>query len=98
MSVGTVLNETNYFLKQTDSDLTAVEQLLNDVIYEGVLFHSSQTRICHVDGSKSDYSNSGDLVKIKNKQIFIQGRADDCVKLNGKLVNLSLLEMVIKPN
>ena len=95
VSVGSVLNETNYLLKQADSDLISVEQLLNDVVYEGVLFHSSQTRICQVNGSKLEYSNSGDLIKIKNKKIFIQGRVDNCVKLNGKLVDLTLLEMVI---
>ncbi len=95
VSVGLVLNETNYFLKQADSDLISVEKLINDVVHEGVLFHSSQTRICHVNGSKLEYSNSGDLVKIKNKKIFIQGRVDNCVKLNGKLVDLTLLEMVI---
>lgn len=66
--------------------------------YEGVLFHHSPTRICLVSNERIKFVNSGDLVTISCGHIYVNGRSDRSVKVNGKLTDLVKLEMVIKTN
>ena len=61
---------------------------------EGQLFHSSDVRQCSIDGEKLNFVESGDFVVLKNKRVYVKGRTNRLVKINGKMVNLVLLESV----
>jgi acyl-CoA synthetase len=97
--IGMPLNETKLFLKQSTQEIfTNIEDLITDdnlKKYEGVLYHSSKTRICYIDGQNLEFANSGDYATVTNKKIYLSGRIDDLLKINGKLTSLKLLENVI---
>lgn len=59
------------------------------------MFHSSKTRTCFINGQKEDFIDSGDLIELNNKDIYIIGRNNRSIKINGKLTDLYLLENVI---
>ena len=101
MPIGLPLNETVLFLKQADKEnLINLNELFNDdslstdFYAEGELLHSSETRKCYINGKRSNFIESGDFVVFKNKRVYVKGRTNRLVKINGKMVNLILLENV----
>jgi hypothetical protein len=56
--------------------------------------HSSETRKCLVNGRALKYVESGDLALLFNGKIYLKGRDSRVVKINGKQVNLNLLDEV----
>ena len=62
--------------------------------YKGTLFHSSQSRICFVNGKNQKYIESGDNIEISENKIYLNGRNNRTVKINSKLTDMFLLEMV----
>ena len=58
--------------------------------------HSSKTRVCYLDGQRVYLIESGDMGLIKNKKLYLKGRCDRFVKINAKMLNLTLLEKVNK--
>ena len=102
--IGKTLNETNFFL-QNNNENELMTKISNRLLessyertYEGLLFHHSPTRVCLVNNEKLEYLNSGDMVKISDGQIYLKGRSDRSVKLNGKFTDLVKLEMVTSTN
>ncbi len=95
------MNETEFFIKLKDSqnNITAVKSLIfnqKEKFYEGELLHSSKTRVCFINGEKKTYISSGDWAFIFENNIYVKGRImDSSVKINGKLTDLMLLEMVL---
>lgn len=102
--IGRTLKETKLFLKVSENDKELVEisdSLLvksYETTYEGILFHHSSTRICLINNEKVKYVNSGDLVTISCGEIYVIGRSNRSVKINGKLTDMLKLEMVIRTN
>jgi acyl-CoA synthetase len=96
--IGLPLSQTKLYLKQSTQDTYSdVQDLLLDNStnkYEGVLYHSSETRICYINGQKVDFINSGDYATVGKKKVYLNGRVDDQIKINGKLTSLRLLENV----
>ena len=64
-------------------------------IKSGQLYHSSETRECFINGHKPKYIDSGDNIEIYMNQIYLTGRNNRIIKINSKLTDLNLLEMVI---
>ncbi|CAF0724993.1 unnamed protein product [Brachionus calyciflorus] len=97
VSIGTPLSETKFYLKTKDqlilfdSDLNA-----NLIDEEFELVHFSQKRICYIDGKRKEFLESGDRAFLKNNKIYLKGRIDRIVKINGNLTDLNLLEMTLK--
>ena len=102
VSIGLPLNETKLFIKTEDENslIDLNEVLLNetysDKVLEGKLLHSSATRVCYLDGQRVDLIESGDKCLVKNKKVYLKGRSDRFVKINAKMLNLTLLEKVNK--
>ncbi len=96
--IGTCLSETELFIKFENGNLQEInDQLLADSFskkFEGVLFISSSTRVCYINGKKEEYLNSADLVRVLNARIYVMGRSDNSVKINGKLTDLTKIEKV----
>lgn len=95
--VGKLLNETKLYLKTDESDILDVEKLIGSSknAIEGVLLHSSESRKCIVNGESQKFANSSDRALVLGEKIFLKGRDNRSVKINGKLTNLNLLEDVI---
>jgi len=95
--IGNALNQTELFLalKETNS-IQNVKALDQNKLYEGKLLHKSSTRLCLTNGKREDLVDSGDMCHIINGHVYIQGRTDRAVKINGKMVDLLYLENVIK--
>ena len=84
---------------QTDGELINLNDLLSSSCnqrVEGAILHASEKRICFINNEKLKVVESGDLAFVENKRIYVKGRSDRQVKINGKMVNLILLENVIK--
>ena len=84
---------------QTDGELINLNDLLSSSCnqrVEGTILHASEKRICFINNEKLKVVESGDLAFVENKRIYVKGRSDRQVKINGKMVNLILLENVIK--
>jgi hypothetical protein len=84
---------------ESDGELMNLNDLLNSPCnqrVEGAILHASEKRICFINNEKLKLIESGDLAFVENKRIYVKGRSDRQVKINGKMVNLFLLENVIK--
>jgi hypothetical protein len=96
--IGKTLNETQLFLESENGKLQEItDQLLADSFtkqYEGPLFMSSSTRVSLINGKKEAYLNSADLARVSNGRIYVLGRLDHSVKINGKLTDLTKVEKV----
>lgn len=100
--IGKPLKETQFYFKNDchkDSSIIEItEQILSNSYhekYQGILYHSSQTRISLINGKREKIINSADTVSISNGKIYIRGRSDNSIKINGILTDLTKLEMVI---
>lgn len=79
---------------KVDEGMVLVNKLISSGT-TGTLFHSSETRKCIVNGETKEFVNSGDEVLIVNNSIYFRHRTNKLsFKINGKLVDLSLLEKV----
>lgn len=58
------------------------------------IFHSSKKRKCFIDGHFNEIIRSGDMVIVKDNQIYLKCRIDRLVKINGNMVDTDLIESV----
>ncbi|MCR5302900.1 MAG: AMP-binding protein [Lachnospiraceae bacterium] len=60
--------------------------------FRGYLGMPEETEKCHIN----DYHISGDIGRIENGNLIIQGRSDDMIKINGNRVEPAEIEIVLK--
>lgn len=93
--VGQVLAETKLWLRTNDNQILDIEDCLNRRI-DGLLLHSSETRKCLINGQSKKFIDSGDKAVVFGRKVYLHGRDDRVVKINGKLTDLNLLEQVMQ--
>ena len=49
-----------------------------------------------INGEVKEYAESGDRAFVSDGKVYLKGRDDRVVKINGKLTDLNLLEQVNK--
>ena len=96
MPIGQLLSQTEFYVQDSNKKFVELKSLpLKSIQFEGALFHSSQSRICFINGQIQKFIESGDNIKISNSQIYLNGRTNRTVKINAKLTDLFLLELVL---
>lgn len=102
MPIGSLLAETKFFLQRSrhespnDCELININNILNETQgpYSGLLMHSSGSRICYVDSKSKQFIESDDLIDIVGGKIYLKGRTNRSIKINGKMTDLNHLERV----
>lgn len=97
--IGQELAETKFYIKTESKLVDVAECLLNNGSAEGCLLHFSETRKCYVNFARDQMVDSGDLALLAGDgKIYIKGRLNRSGKINGKLLNLNLMDNVNKLN
>ena len=60
----------------------------------GRLYLGSETRKCLLNNEIKSYIDTGDEVCYYNNKLYYKGRMNKIIKINGKLLNINLLQKV----
>ena len=79
--IGKLLNQTYFYIKDSDENFLNINCLNMNLIKSGQLYHSSETRECFINGHKQKYIDSGDNIEIYMNQIYLTGRNNRIIKI-----------------
>jgi hypothetical protein len=91
--LGLPLIETDLFLFKNEKFIS-LKELDSSCKHLGSLYLSSKTRKCLLNNEIKDYIYTGDEVLYYNNKLYHKGRTDKTRKINGKLLNINLLQKV----
>jgi hypothetical protein len=91
--LGLPLIETDLFLFKNEKFIS-LKELDSSCKHLGSLYLSSKTRKCLLNNEIKDYIYTGDEVLYYNNKLYYKGRTDKTRKINGKLLNINLLQKV----